>query len=172
MWTQIELCEGLSDDDIISQMPGDYWLRRANTRCLLACIVHRSNKEIAAVCSNLPRGQTREQQRSNAAARVAQEREDAREARKRSTEFDQTDRQIRTNIGEMSILKSRNDVVATQLGLYNANKEAFIAAMGEEAYNKRIIELLGKLPDPSGPNIGGGDGAANERGDEDSASDT
>ena len=44
--------------------------------------------------------------------------------------------------------------------------------MGEEAYNKRIIELLGKLPDPSGPNIGGGDGAANERGDEDSASDT
>ncbi len=153
-------------------MPGDYWLRGTTTLCLLACMVHRSNKEIAAACSNLPRGQTREMQCSNAAARVAQEREDAREARKRSSECDQRDRRIRTNIGEMSILKSKNDIVATQLGLYNANKDAFIAAMGEEAYNKQIIELLGKLPDPSGPSIGGGVGVANEHGDEDSASET
>lgn len=62
--------------------------------------------------------------------------------------------------------------MVTQLGLYNANKDAFIAAMGEEAYNKQIIELLGKLPDPSGPSIGGGVGVANEHGDEDSASET
>ena len=172
MWPQADLCEGQDDDDIISQMPGDYWLRGTTTRCLLACMVHRSNKEIAAACSNLPRGQTREMQRSNAAARVAQERDDAREARKRSSEFDQADQRIRTNIGEMSIIKSKNDVVATQLGLYNANKDAFIAAMGEDAYNKRIIELLGKLPDPSGPSIGGSVGVANERGDEDSASET
>ncbi len=61
--------------------------------------------------------------------------------------------------------------MATQLGLYNTNKDAFIAAMGEDAYNKRIIELLGKLPDLSGPSIGVGECVANEGGDEDSASD-
>ena len=56
----------------------------------------------------------------------------------------------------MSLIKSRNDVVATQLRLYNDNKDAFVAAMGEDTYNNKIIELLGKLPDPSAPGIGGG----------------
>ncbi len=72
----------------------------------------------------------------------------------------------------MSLIKSRNDVVATQLWLYNDNKDAFIAAMGEDVYNNRIIELLGKLPDPLAPSIGGGGGVANDNGDEDSGSDT
>ncbi len=44
--------------------------------------------------------------------------------------------------------------------------------MGEDAYNNRIIELLGKLPDSSAPSIGGGGGVANDYGNEDSGSDT
>ena len=123
----------MDDDDVISQMPVDYWLRGTNTRCLLACMVHCSNKEIAATCSSLPRWQTREMQHISAVARVAKEREDAREARKRSMEYDRSDRRIRTNIAEMSLIKLRNDVVATQLRLYNDNKDAFVAAMGEDA---------------------------------------
>ena len=37
----------------------------------------------------------------------------------------------------------------TQLRLYNENKEAFVATMGQEAFNAKIMELLNKLPDPS-----------------------
>jgi hypothetical protein len=166
---QNALCEDVDDEDVISQMPDDYWLRGTNTRCLLACMVHRTNKEIAATCASLPRGQTRETQRINAAARVTKEREDAREARKRSMDYDRSERRIRTSIGEMSVIKSRNDIVATQLRLYNDNKDSFIAAMGEDAYNNKIIELLGKLPDPSSPSVGGG--VANDDDDEDSGSD-
>jgi len=33
--------------------------------------------------------------------------------------------------------------------LYNENKDAFIAAMCEDAYNHKIIDLLNKLPKPS-----------------------
>jgi argininosuccinate lyase len=158
---QNDLCEDVDDKDVISQMPGDYWLRGTNTRCLLACMVHRTNKEIAATCAS--------PQRINAAARVTKEREDAREARKRSMDYDRSERRIRTSIGEMSVIKSRNDIVATQLRLYNDNKDSFIAAMGEDAYNNKIIELLGKLPDPSSPSVGGG--VANDDDDEDSGSD-
>ena len=79
---------------------------------------------------------------------------------------DITDRRIHKNIGEMCLIKSRNDVVATLLWLYNDIKAAFVAAMGEEAYNNNIIELLSKLPDPSAPSIGGR--VAHDEGDESS----
>ena len=57
----------------MKQMPKGYWLKGEKTKFLLACMVHRSNKEIATQCSLLPAGPTREVQRSNAAARVAAE---------------------------------------------------------------------------------------------------
>ncbi len=133
-------------------MPNDYWLRGVQTKCLLACMVHRCNKEIATICSSLPAGQSREMQRSNAAARVAAERATERAATKKARrEKDDEDlrvRRIRANIGETSLIKSRNDLVATQLELYNNNKASFIAALGQEAYDNKIIELLNKLPDP------------------------
>jgi len=49
----------------------------------------------------------------------------------------------------MSVIKSQNDVVSVQLCLYNENRDAFIATMGEDAYNRKIVGLLNKLPDPS-----------------------
>ena len=57
-------------------------------------------------------------------------------------------KRIHVNIGETSLIKSRNDLVATQLQLYNNNKSSFVAAIDQEAYDNKIIELLKKLPDP------------------------
>ena len=37
----------------------------------------------------------------------------------------------------------------TQIRMYNENKDAFVATMGQEAFNAKIMELLNKLPDPS-----------------------
>jgi hypothetical protein len=48
----------------------------------------------------------------------------------------------------------KNDVVTTQIHLYNDNKSSFVAEMGEVAYNHKIIKLLNKLPDPSALSIG------------------
>ena len=48
----------------------------------------------------------------------------------------------------MSIIKSQNDVVSTQICLYNENKNSFIAKMGEEKQHERITELLDKLANP------------------------
>jgi hypothetical protein len=68
----------------------------------------------------------------------------------------------------MSLIKLRNDVIATQLPLYNDNKSSFVAAIGKEAYNNKMIELLGKLPDPSAPMIGHEEG--HDEDDEESGS--
>ena len=50
----------------------------------------------------------------------------------------------------MSVIKVQNDIVSTQLCLYNENRDAFVATMGEAEYNNNIIELLKKLPEPQG----------------------
>jgi hypothetical protein len=117
-------------------------------------MVHRTNKELATQCSSLPAGQSREIQRSKETAQVAAERAEARKARKRQDKDDVRVRRIRANIGETSLIKSRNDLVATQLQLYNNNKSSFVAAMGEEAYDNKIIELLSKRPGPEKVPIG------------------
>jgi len=93
-------------------------------------------------------------QRENAAARVAGECAAAKKAWKREDDDKIKVRRFCANIGETSLIKLRNDLVATQLQLYNNNKESFIAALGQEAYDKKIIELLNELPDPEQVPIG------------------
>ena len=138
-----------NDNDVMKQMPKDYWLKGDNTKFLLACMVHRTNKEIATKCSSLPASVTREVQRSNAAARVAAERLEARNERKRRERDDITGLRIRNNMGQTSLIKSRNELVMTQIRMYNENKDAFVATMGQDAFNAKIMELLNKLPDPA-----------------------
>ena len=70
-------------------------------------------------------------------------------------------------MGQTSLIKSRNDLVMTQLRLYNKNKEAFVATMGQEAFNAKIMELLNKLPDPSTVRISLDDPDVDEGGDDD-----
>ena len=156
-----------NDNDVMKQMPKDYWLKGDNTKFLLACMVHRTNKEIATKCSSLPASVTREVQRSNAAARVAAERLEARNERKRRERDDITGLRIRNNMGQTSLIKSRNELVMNQIRLYNENKEAFVATMGQEAFNAKIMELLNKLPDPSSIRMSIDDPNVNEGGDTD-----
>ncbi len=52
-----KLSVGADDEEqLMMQMPKDYWYRDGPTKCLLVCIVHRCNKENATVCSSLPAG--------------------------------------------------------------------------------------------------------------------
>ena len=156
-----------NDNDVIDQMPKDYWLKGDNMKFLLACMVHRTNKEIAMQCSLLPAGSTREVQRNNAAARVAAERSAARKEWKKRESKDITGQRIRNSMGQTSLIKSRNELVMTQIRMYNENKDAFVATMGQEAFNAKIIELLNKLPDPSTVRTSLDDPDIDEGGDDD-----
>jgi len=48
----------------------------------------------------------------------------------------------------MHLIKSENEVVLSQLHVYNENTESVVRAIGEEACDYKIIELLEKLPNP------------------------
>lgn len=48
----------------------------------------------------------------------------------------------------MAIIKAQTDVVSLQLDLFMKHKDSFIDEHGLDAYNKKLVSLLGKLPDP------------------------
>ena len=127
-------------------------------------MVHRTNKEIGTNVATLTPGQTRDIQRNNAAARIVAERATAGKTRKLESE-DETHKRIRNQIGQMSVIKAQNDVVSTQLRLYNKNRAAFVAALGKDEYNNKIIDLLKKLPEPQCNNESNEDGKEIESSD-------
>ena len=49
-------------------------------------------------------------------------------------------------IAENSLIKTKNDLIMMQLELYNRNKSSYVAALGQEAYDNKIISLLNELP--------------------------
>ena len=49
-------------------------------------------------------------------------------------------------IAENSLIKTKNDLIMMQLELYNRNKSPYVAALGQEAYDNKIISLLNELP--------------------------
>ena len=49
-------------------------------------------------------------------------------------------------IAENSLIKTKNDLITMQLELYNWNKSSYVAALGQEAYDNKIISLLNELP--------------------------
>jgi hypothetical protein len=83
---------------------------------------------------------------------VQTEREETSGARKRNPnnldEDEELQRKTRYTIGQMTVVKSQNDLVSSQLCLYQENKESFISIMGEDKYHETIMSLLKKLPDP------------------------
>ncbi len=134
------------DESVMREMPKEYWLKGAKSKHLLACMVHRCNKEIAAECARLPSVQTREDQRRAAAARVANERAAASKVRSNQNAEEKKEKRIRLMIAENSLIKTKNDLITTQLELYNRNKSSYVAALGQEAYDNKIISLLNELP--------------------------
>ena len=139
----------MEENEGLLTIPPDYWLKGGKTSCLLACMVHWTNKEIGSNVAVLPPGQIRELQCNNPVARIVAEHDTAQKAPKRESK-DKTHKRTTNQIEHMSVVKVQNDIVSTQLCLYDENRDAFVAAMGEAEYNNKIIKLLKKLSEPQG----------------------
>ena len=91
----------------------------------------------------LPPGQSKEMQHISAAERIVNVCKMAKRVWGENPMMACT--KIRFNIGQMCIINVQNDVVSTQLHLYNENKDAFIAAFQGAEYNQKIVDLLKML---------------------------
>ena len=70
----------VDDHEVIPSIPSDFWLKGCKTRCVLAYMVYRTNKEIASIVAALTPGHSKEIQRNNVVARIVEERDTARKA--------------------------------------------------------------------------------------------
>lgn len=154
----------MDDDAVESSMPAQWWLTVTSAvwnptnliRCFLAIQVHRKNKEIAAQCNSQSAGQTRNQQRDADADQTASVRSDARSAKmaaERTAERDadpyyHQEKKLRIMVVRTNILKEQNDMISTQCTLLANNEALFVRVHGQAAYDKKLCELLAKLPDP------------------------
>ena len=135
-------------DDEEIEVPPDFWFKHSTTRCLLAAMVHRKNKEMANDCSSQPAGATRNDIRAKSRADLNTARDqESSIARETDPEFRMFKR-IKLNKTQMEIISSQSDVISLQLKLFQENKETFVAKNGEDAFNERITALLDKLPNP------------------------
>jgi hypothetical protein len=127
--------------------PADWEYNHAKS--FLAKRVHRNNKEISPIVSDLPKGKSRKQQRQDAEARVTEERANARAVRESVDEANQERRNIQMRIAKLAAIKTQTDSISSQLRLLQDHKEHFIAKHGESAFTDKVNALLDKLPDPS-----------------------
>ena len=118
-------------------------------RSFLAKRVHRNNKEISANVSNLPAGQTRNEQRRAAEARVIDDRANARAVRHASDESHKQRQVLQLNVATLAVIKTQSDSISLQLRLYHENKDHFVAKHGEDAWVEKVNTLLELLPTPT-----------------------
>ena len=144
--SQESVLEGTDEEDI--NVPDDWWYTSPLTRYLLACMVHRKNKEICNNCTQQAAGQPQAAQRDKSNARLASARAAETAASNDMDPDYQMHKQIRLSHGKMAIIKTQTDVVSLQLDLFMKHKNSFIEEYGLDAYNKKLVSLLGKLPDP------------------------
>ena len=142
-------CEGEEDASII--IPDNWWLNNINTKCLLACMVHRQNKELVNDCTAAPPGQTRETQRRSAQSRLVNDRSQDRAAIAATAQDNDPDlrlqKKMRLSIAQMSVIKAQSDVVSMQIKLLNENKDSYVSRHGADKWQRKITDLLDKLPD-------------------------
>lgn len=115
---------------------------------MLACLVHKDNKDISSAAVDLPSGGTRIDQRMAASAEVSEERTSARATRPASVseivDIDFKKAKVRGMNAHVSEKEIKN--IQAQITTMKENKEYFIEAMGEEAFKYEICNLLKLLP--------------------------
>ena len=155
---QPEVPDDTDDADVYSDIPADWWLfPDSKARLLLACMVHRRNKEIAPLCTGHKRGQTRETQRQAKEARVTQQREEERQDRANRIQSDprmQRQQRLQEDVARMAIIEKDIDATAKKasyvekmIEIYYKTQGNLVARYGQEWFDNKIAETVAMLPD-------------------------
>ena len=102
------MCTDVDDEDIFDLIPSTWEYTSSVMRSFLAKRVHRKNKEISANVSNLPAGQTRNEQRRAAEARVIDDRANARAVRHASDESNKQRQVLQLNVATLAVIKTQS----------------------------------------------------------------
>ena len=154
--------DDLNYDDPVAvarEVPTNWWLEHVSCKYILSLLVHKDNKDISSQPANLPAGPKRK---------------DIREAKRKSVEKERADtrRLLMSEVsgGNLSSLSEKENVdheakkakidgmrsviglkkieaISSQIAVMERLENVYVARMGREAYERKLVNLVNKLPD-------------------------
>jgi hypothetical protein len=145
-------------------IPDGWWLTSETCKFMLACLVHKDNKDISSRPTNLPPGRSRIAARKEKELAISVERGKAKMDRPVPAQETYGDVDIAIKKAKVEGMKSyasktATDMIVTQVKLMRENAEIFKSIHGENQYNTMIANLLCQLP---GVNRSAGSSAGTE----------
>jgi hypothetical protein len=145
----------MSEAEIDGCIDDQFWLSK-DCKYMLSVEVHRKCSEWTTDCADAGPGQPRTAQRAREAARTAKVRAEDKQEKERAiesrVEYQAKSLQLQEAYTNQAIQKSKVKImtaerkhIESQLRNLKANKDSFVMFEGEEAYHKKVHELVKAL---------------------------
>ena len=135
------------DEDYWSELiPNNYWLTNTKCKAMLATVIHRCNPDVHDTPAVLPPGATRNEVRAGTQLRNAETRQAERMASLDDQDVQFKKAKLAATQGV--VIRQQNDAISSQLSMLQSNHDAYAAHLSEEAYQRRVVDLLQLLPNP------------------------
>ncbi len=131
-------------------IPDDWWLSNETCKYMLACLMHKDNKDISVKPTKLVPGWTQRKACQEKERAVADKHAKAKAERlTHSEQYGDVDHAIKK--ARVAGMKSHAekiaiDTIISQVNLLQENSEFYKEIHGEERYKTMIINLLNQLP--------------------------
>ena len=154
--------EDLDYDDpvaIATQIPPNWWLEHSSCKYILSVLVHKDNKDISTDPAQLPAGPKRIEVRKVMKRAVEKERFNDRVQRfgrdgggnvsvvSKKDDTDMLAKKAKID-GMRSVINLKKiEAINTQIAVMERLENVYVARMGRDAYEHKLVTLANKLPD-------------------------
>jgi hypothetical protein len=153
--------EDLDYDDPVAmatQIPPTWWMEHSSCKYILSVLVHKDNKDISTHPTKLPAGPKRNDIRKVTKRTVEKERATHRIQRFLSgsgadlsvsdkDDVDQLAKKAKID-GMRSVINLKKiEAINTQIAVMERLENVYVARMGRDAYERKLVNLANKLPD-------------------------
>lgn len=153
--------EDLDYDDPVAmatQIPPTWWMEHSSCKYILSVLVHKDNKDISTHPTKLPAGPKRNDIRKVTKRTVEKERATHQIQRFSSgsgadlsvsdkDDVDQLAKKAKID-GMRSVINLKKiEAINTQIAVMERLENVYVARMGRDAYERKLVNLANKLPD-------------------------
>ena len=141
------------DQELIwAVIPDGWWLKSKTCKFMIACLVHKDNKDISSKPTKHPPGRTCENAHQEKDEEITKERAKAKAERpvlpsrfKREGDVDRAIKKARI-VGQLHAEKLAVDNIISQVNVLGENAELYKEMHSEDRFKLMIVNLLNQLP--------------------------
>ena len=140
---------------IAAAIEQNWWLESDTCKYMLSCVIHYNNKDILTNATKLPAGSTRVKQRIKESKQLHDERSTAKVSSASSNLSVTMSIDDELNGARVSGMKSQiqqNKIIAisNQIKILQENKNLYVSSIGQDEFDKQIVNLIRQLPGLNG----------------------